>query len=67
MFVHVIPVDVVEMAVVQIIRVAIVADRGVPAIRPMLVSMVGVVFLGACRHGCRSLRTLGCPSIPAFR
>ncbi len=67
MFVHVIPVHMVEMAVMKIIHVAIVADRGVSAIRPMLVSVVGVVFLGTCGHWCRSLRTLGCPSIPAFK
>jgi hypothetical protein len=70
MFVHVILVHMVEMAVVKIIHMAVVADRGVPAIRPMLVSVVGVVFLGTCGHWCRSLRTLGCPSspiIPAFK
>ena len=70
MFVHVFLVHMVEVAVVKIVHVAIVADRGVPAIRPMLMGVVGVVFLGTCGHWCRSLRTLGRPSssiIPAFK
>jgi hypothetical protein len=50
MFVDVILVHMVEMAVMKIIHVAIVADRCVAAIRPMLVSVVGVVFLGTCGH-----------------
>jgi len=50
MFVHVIPVHMVEMAVVKIIHVAVMANRGVPAFRAMLMSVVGVVFLGACGH-----------------
>jgi hypothetical protein len=64
MFVHVILVHMVEMAVVKIIHVAVMANRGVPAIRTMPVSVVGVVFLGTRGHWCLSLRTLGCPSIP---
>ena len=50
MFVHVILVHMVEMAVVKIIHVAVMANRGVPAFRAMLMSVVGVVFLGACGH-----------------
>ncbi|HXL31403.1 MAG TPA: hypothetical protein VN968_19230 [Bradyrhizobium sp.] len=50
MFVHVIPVHMVEMAVVKIIHMAVMANRGVPAFRAMLMSVVGVVFLGACGH-----------------
>jgi hypothetical protein len=47
MFVHVILVHVVEMAVVKIIRMAVMANRGVPAFRTMLVSVVGMMFFGA--------------------
>jgi hypothetical protein len=50
MFVHVIFVHVVEMSIVEIVHVAAMADRRVPAIRAMPVGMVGVVFLGACGH-----------------
>ena len=56
MFVHVILVHMVEMAVVKIIHVAVMTNRGVPAIRAMLVSVVGVVFLGTCSHWQYSLR-----------
>jgi hypothetical protein len=56
MFVDVILVHVVEMAIVQIIDVAVMANRGVPAIRAMLMGMVGVVLLGASGHRqCSSL------------
>jgi hypothetical protein len=48
MFVHVIPVHMAEMAVVKIIHVAVMANRSVPAFRAMLMSVVGVVYLGAC-------------------
>ena len=50
MFVHVILVHMVEMAVVKIIHVAVMANRGVPAIRAVLMSVVGMVFLGASGH-----------------
>ena len=50
MFVHVIPVHMAEMAVVKIIHVAVMVNRSVPAFRAMLMSVVGVVFLGACGH-----------------
>jgi hypothetical protein len=70
MFVDVIPVHMVEMAVVKIIHMAVMADRGVPAFRAVVMRVVGMVFLGACGHWCCSFRTLGCPSspiIPAFK
>ena len=50
MLVHMILVHMVEMAVVKIIQVAVMTNRGVPAIRAMLMSVVGVVFLGTCGH-----------------
>ena len=50
MFVHVILVHMMEMAVVKIIQMAVMANRGVPAFRAMLMSVVGMVFLGACGH-----------------
>jgi hypothetical protein len=56
MFVDVILVHVVEMAIVQIVDVAVMANRGVPAIRAMLMRVVGVVFLRASGHRhCSSL------------
>jgi hypothetical protein len=64
MFVHVILVHVVEMTIVQIVHMAVMANRGVPTFRAMPMSVVGMVFLGTRGHWCRSLRTLGCPSIP---
>jgi hypothetical protein len=64
MFIDVVPVHVVEMAVVKIIHVAVMANRGVPAFWAMLMSVVGVVFLGACGHWQCSLPALGCPSTP---
>ena len=50
MFVHVILVHMMEMAVVKIIHMAVMANRGVPAFRAMVMSVVGVMFLGACSH-----------------
>jgi hypothetical protein len=35
---------------VKIIHMSVMTNRGVPAIRAMLVSVVGVVFLGTCGH-----------------
>jgi hypothetical protein len=64
MFIDVIPVHVVEMTIVQIVHMTLVANRSVSAVRAMLVSVVGVVFLGTCGHWCRSLRTLGCHRRP---
>jgi hypothetical protein len=69
MFVDVIVVHMVEMAVVKIIHVALMANCRVPAIRTMLMRVVGVVFLGTCGHWRHSLRKLDCASsaIPAFK
>jgi hypothetical protein len=64
MFINVIPMHVVKMTIVQIVHMAIVANCSVSAVRAMLVSVVGVVFLGTCGHWCRSLRTLGCHRRP---
>jgi hypothetical protein len=58
MLVHVIPVHMVEMAVVKIIHVAPMANGDVSAIRAMLMGVVGMVFLSTCVHCRRSL--LGC-------
>jgi|SRR5437868_5703845 len=44
-FVHVIPMHMVQMAVVKIIDMALVANRGVSAIGAMLMGVVGVVLL----------------------
>jgi hypothetical protein len=55
MFIHVILVHVVEMAIVQIVHMTVMANRSVSAVRAMLVSVVGVVFLGTGGHWCRSL------------
>jgi hypothetical protein len=62
--IHVILVHVMEMAIVQIVHMTVMANRSVSAVRAMLVSVVGVVFLGTCGHWCRSLRTLGCHRCP---
>jgi hypothetical protein len=50
MFVNVISVHVVEMAIMKIINMPVMANRRVPAVRAMLVGMVGMVFLGAGDH-----------------
>ena len=64
MFVHVILVHMMEMAVVKIIDMAVMANRGVPATRAMLMSVVGMVFLGTCSHlRCSIAKSLGCPSM----
>ena len=47
MFVHVILVHVVKMSIVKIIHMAVMANRGVPACRTMLVSVLGMMFFGA--------------------
>ena len=48
--VDVIAVHVMQMAVVQIVNMAVMADCGVSALRAMLVRVVGVVLLGTCGH-----------------
>jgi len=50
MLVNMIPVHVVEMAVMKIVNMAVMANRRVPAVRAMLVGMVGMVLLGAGDH-----------------
>ena len=50
MFVDVIPVHIVEMAVVKVVHMAVMANRGVPAVRAMLMGVVGMVLLGASGH-----------------
>jgi hypothetical protein len=50
MLVHVIIVHMVEMAIVKIIHMVFMPDRGVPAIRAVPMRVVGVVFLGTCGH-----------------
>lgn len=50
MLVHVILVHMVEMAIVEIIHMAFMPNRGVPAIRPMLMRVIGVMFFGTYGH-----------------
>jgi hypothetical protein len=50
MLVNMIPVHVVQMAVMKIVNVAVMANSRVPAVRAMLVDMVGMVPLGAGGH-----------------
>jgi hypothetical protein len=51
MLVDMIFVRMVEMTIVQIVYVATVAHGGVSAARPMLMSMVGMGWGSASRHG----------------
>jgi hypothetical protein len=60
MFVHVILVHMVEMAVVKIIHMAVMANRGVPAFRAVLMGVVGMMLLGAGRHDVSFLRSEPC-------
>jgi hypothetical protein len=48
--IHVILVHMMEMAIVQIVHMIVMANRSVSAVRAVLVSVVGVVFLGTCGH-----------------
>jgi hypothetical protein len=48
--IHVILVHMMEMAIVQIVHMIVMANSSVSAVRAMLVSVVGVVFLGTCGH-----------------
>jgi hypothetical protein len=66
MFVHVILVHMVKMAVVKIIHMAVMANRGVPAIQAMLMSVIGVMLLGAGGHDCvlSSFKNLSGPLVP---
>jgi HAD superfamily hydrolase (TIGR01509 family) len=62
MFVHVILVHMMKMAVVKIIHMAVMANRGVPAFQAMLMSVIGML-LGAGCHDCvlSSFRNLSGP------
>jgi hypothetical protein len=50
MFIHVVLVHVVEMTIVEIIDVAVMEDRCMPTVGTMLVTMIGMMFLGAAGH-----------------
>jgi hypothetical protein len=61
MLVHVILVHVMEMTIVKIVHMAVMANRRVPALRAMHMSVVGMVFLGASGHRqCSSLVCARC-------
>src|ERR1700692_3488793 len=66
MFVHVILVHMMKMAVVKIIHMAVMANRGVPAFQAMLMSVIGMMLLGAGCHDCvlSSFRNLSGPLVP---
>lgn len=49
-FIHMVLVHVVEMAIMEIIDVAVMEDRLMPTVGTMLVTMVGMMFLGAGGH-----------------
>lgn len=51
-FVHMITVRVMQVAVVQIVDMIAMRDRGVPAVRTVLMIMMGVVGFVARAHGC---------------
>jgi hypothetical protein len=61
MFIHMVIVHVVEMAIMEIVDVAVMVDCCMPAVGTMLVSMVGMMFLGAGGHGAS---LFGCGSRP---
>jgi hypothetical protein len=50
MLVNMIPVHVMEVAVMKIVNMAVMANRRVPTVRAMLVDMVEMVRLGAGDH-----------------
>ena len=50
MFVDVILMHTVDMAVVKIVHMAVMANRGVPTVRAMLMGVVGMVLLGTGGH-----------------
>lgn len=51
MFIDVIFMHMMQMAVVKIVDMISMVDRGVPAARTVLVGVIGMVFLVACGHG----------------
>src|SRR6266436_1562392 len=58
--VHVVKMAVVKMAVVKVVHMAVMANRGVPAVRAMLVGVIGMMLLGAGRHDVSFLRSEPC-------
>jgi hypothetical protein len=50
MFVDMVPMHMVQMTVVQIVDVAFVTNRGMPAVWTVLMGMIGMVLLGAGGH-----------------
>jgi len=48
--VHVIAMHVVQVAIVEIVDVPVMLDGGVPAIRPMLMTVIGVMLVAASAH-----------------
>jgi hypothetical protein len=50
MFIDVIFVHMMQMAVVKIVDMISMVDRGVPTTRTVLVGVIGMVFLVACGH-----------------
>src|SRR5882757_4108773 len=63
MLVHVVLMHVVEMAVVKVVHMAIMANRSVPAVRAMLMGVIGMMLLGAGRHDVSFLRLKPCRDI----
>src|SRR5262245_44721199 len=50
MFVDIVPMHMVQMAVVEIVDVAVVTNRGMPAVWTVLMGMAGMVLLAAGGH-----------------
>jgi hypothetical protein len=50
MLIDMVAVHMMQMAVMQIVDMAIVSNRGMPATRTMLMRMIGVLLFGAGRH-----------------
>jgi hypothetical protein len=48
--IHVILMHVMQMAIMKVVHMAVMANRSVSAIRTVVMSVVGVVFLGTCGH-----------------
>jgi hypothetical protein len=64
MLVHVVIVHMVEMAIVKIIHMAFMPNRGVPAIRAVPMRVVGVVLFGTCGHASISFARARSRSMP---
>jgi hypothetical protein len=67
MLINVIPVRVMQMAVVKIIDMIIVPDRGMPTVGTMHVVMVDMMLLGAGSHSLFSFLVLGSRDTGGFR